>query len=69
MHFVYKNIEIKSEIDYIYCTTDEEEGIGSTSIDVDDTLTLFVHTNEIDYLCLFDCGERKLLIKGGKIIR
>ena len=68
LHFVYKNIEIRSELDYIYCTTDLEEGTGSTSIDIDDFLTIFVHTNKIDYLCLIDDdGKRSLLIKEGVI--
>ena len=68
MHFVHNNIEIRTNIEYIYCTTDEMEGIGSTSIDVNETLTIFVHTNAIDYLCLFDDdGKRALLIKNGEV--
>ena len=47
---------------------DIEEGIGSTSIDVSDVLTIFIHTNDIDYLSVFDDdGKRVLLIKDGDI--
>lgn len=68
MHFKYKSIELHTPIDYIYCTTDLEEGIGSTSIDVSDELTIFVHTNDIEYLIVFDeSNKRRLLIKDGKI--
>ena len=68
MHLTHKGIDIHTSIDYIYCTTDIEEGIGSTSIDVSDVLTIFIHTNDIDYLSVFDDdGKRVLLIKDGDI--
>lgn len=69
MHFTHKGIDIHTPIEYIYCTTDIEEGIGSTSIDVSDVLTIFIHTNDIDYLSVFDDdGKRVLLIKEGDVM-